>query len=163
MANDFRIEMDDLELRNVFDAKKLSDTADAALKRVKDQHEALLAQGKDPDGASMPPLDPYYAARKRDGYTVTRGKNKGQKFAGTGRDIRDLSLTAAMQISANVKKIPSGAEYGFGKTQVKKARANEERSSFHYVSKSDETVIEDAFSKLVDENLKDVVKIKRSR
>lgn len=163
MADDFGIEIDDLEFQNVFDAKRLSDVAAAALDRVKDQHEELLNSARAPDGSAMPPLNAKYAARKRDGYTVSRGKNAGKVVAGTGRDKRDLSLSGDMLTSASVHKIPNGAEYGFAPNQVGKARGNEDRSPFHYLSDADIEIAEEAFSVMLDEGLKDVVKIKRRR
>lgn len=148
MADDWKIEIDQLEFQNVFDAKVLSDVAEAALNRVKLRHEGLLNVGMNPDGQRMKPLSPAYEE-----YKEGRGRNP----------VRDLSLTGSMLTSAGVAKVDGGAEYGFPNNEVGKARGNEDRSPFHYLSDKDVEIAEDLFSRKLDEGLKDLVKIKRSR
>ena len=148
MAENFKVQVDKLTFQNVFDAKMLEDTAEAALSRVKQMHQDLAKDGKDPDGASFDPLSPGYRKRK-----VADGQE----------GIRNLSFTGRMWIGANVSRVKNGAEFGFAAADVGKARGNERINSFHYLSSSDQEVIEDLFSKKLDEGLKDLVKIKRSK
>lgn len=154
MADDFGIEIDDIDFQNVFDAKRLSDVAEVALDRVKESHEERLGAGYDPDGNPLPELSERYAE-----YKTGRGRN----------DIRDLNLEGNMLPGSNVNTIPSGAEYGFNASQVAKARGNEDTikrkggKGFHYLSDHDIQIAEEAFSDMLDEGLKDVVKIKRRR
>lgn len=149
MADEFRVVIDDIEFQNPFDKSLLEDTAHAALANVKDRHEDLLSRGKNPDGEDLPPLNPAYAIRKNE-------------KKGGGNIIRDLSLTNTMLGTSSVTKIDGGAEYGFASSQVGKARGNQDRTPFHYLSDDDQRLAQETFSDLVDDKLKELVKVKRS-
>lgn len=139
---------------------KIATTAETALNRVKREHEKKFKAAKEPDGSPMPPLSPGYKKEKASIRPGTTPK-------------RDLILHSKMLSSSNVEQIregtKAGAGYGFAGTETKKAYENEQiikrkgGKGFHYLSDSDDTLIEKTFNLFLEKEITNLVKIDRTR